>query len=81
MVRGGEVKLTTDNAFAEKGNEKIVFVDYVNITKVVKPGNRVFVDDGLISLVVKEVGKSIDKQLSCSNCLSLCKHWIKIYFA
>lgn len=58
MVKGGEVKLTTDSAYNEKGNEKLVYVDYINITKVVKPGNRVFVDDGLISLVVKEVGKS-----------------------
>lgn len=57
MVRGAEVKLTTDAAYAEKGNEKIVWLDYINITKVVKPGNRVFVDDGLISLVVKSVGK------------------------
>jgi len=56
MVRGAEVKLTTDPAFNEKGNEKLVFVDYANITKVVKPGNRVFVDDGLISLVVKQIG-------------------------
>lgn len=56
MKKGDKVKLTTDAAFDEKCSEKIVFVDYANITKVVKPGNRVFVDDGLISLVVQEVG-------------------------
>jgi pyruvate kinase len=57
MVRGAEVKVTTDPAFNEKGNEKLIFVDYPNITKVVKAGNCIFVDDGLISLVVKQVGK------------------------
>lgn len=57
MKKGETVKLTTDPAYTEKCSEKIIWVDYVNITKVVKPGNRVFVDDGLISLVCTKVGE------------------------
>ena len=57
MVKGAKVTVTTDGAYAEKCSEKVIHVDYVNITKVVKPGNRIFVDDGLISLVVVEVGE------------------------
>jgi len=51
--------LSTDKAFENSGNATKVYVDYPNITKVVKPGNRVYVDDGLISLIVKEIGKNI----------------------
>jgi pyruvate kinase len=57
LKKGDSIKLTTDKAFVEKGTAETVFVDYENITKVVKQGNRVFVDDGLVSLVVNSVGK------------------------
>ena len=39
----------------EKGNANIVYVDYENISKVLKVGSRVYVDDGLISLVVTAI--------------------------
>lgn len=55
LKRGDTITLTTNKEYAEKGNLKIVFVDYSNIVNVVKKGNRVFVDDGLISLIVREV--------------------------
>ncbi|XP_078036482.1 pyruvate kinase isoform X2 [Augochlora pura] len=55
LVKGQNFKLSTDKSYAEKGNKDIVYVDYENITKVLKVGNRVFVDDGLISLIVTAV--------------------------
>lgn len=55
LKRGGTIKLTTNKEYAEKGNADIVYVDYSNIVNVVKPNNRVFVDDGLISLIVTNV--------------------------
>ena len=59
LRKGTEVKLTTDKSYAQKCNDKIIYVDYENIVKVVSVGSRVFVDDGFISLLVKEIGKTV----------------------
>ncbi|XP_014245362.1 pyruvate kinase-like isoform X2 [Cimex lectularius] len=60
LVKGDTVRITTDKQFAEKCTKKDIFVDYPNITKVTKPGATIFIDDGLISLVVKQtVGNSL----------------------
>lgn len=55
LVEGDKIKLTTDPEFAEAGTIDCVYVDYENITNVVEVGSRVYVDDGLISLIVKKI--------------------------
>ncbi|CAF2750967.1 unnamed protein product [Rotaria sp. Silwood2] len=55
---GMTVRLTTDESFADKSTIDNLYVDYKNIPHVVKTGNRVFIDDGLISLVAKKIGEN-----------------------
>ncbi|KAL4711693.1 hypothetical protein ACJJTC_003460 [Scirpophaga incertulas] len=55
LKKGASITLTTDPAFQEKGNAQTVYVDYKNITNVVKPGSRIFIDDGLISVICQSV--------------------------
>ncbi|XP_074598261.1 pyruvate kinase PKM-like [Brevipalpus obovatus] len=62
LVKDETIEITTDDAFKEKCSAKVIHVDYKNITKVLVPGNKVYVDDGLISLIVKEVGS---KEIKC----------------
>uniref|UniRef100_A0A674PPX1 Pyruvate kinase n=1 Tax=Takifugu rubripes TaxID=31033 RepID=A0A674PPX1_TAKRU len=56
LKKGETIKITLDDQYMEKCDEKILWLDYKNITKVVQVGSHVYVDDGLITLTVKEVG-------------------------
>lgn len=57
LVKGNIIKLTLDDSFMDNCDDKILWLDYKNITKVVQQGSHIYVDDGLISLKVKEIGE------------------------
>jgi pyruvate kinase len=56
LEKGKSIRLVTDPAFEQSGTAEQLYVDYANITRVLKKGSRVYVDDGLISLLVQEIG-------------------------
>ncbi|MGH0121511.1 UNVERIFIED_CONTAM: hypothetical protein FKN15_002460 [Acipenser sinensis] len=58
LQKGASLKVTLDDAFMEKCDENTLWVDYKNLTKVVQAGSKIYVDDGLISLLVKELGSN-----------------------
>ncbi|XP_044250020.2 pyruvate kinase [Drosophila takahashii] len=51
---GGKVTLSTKKELEDKCTAEVIYVDYPRLPELVKPGNRIFVDDGLIALLVKE---------------------------
>ncbi|WP_288777535.1 pyruvate kinase PykF [Sneathia vaginalis] len=53
LVEGHKITLTTDYAF--KGDDKKISVSYKDITKDLKPGDTVLIDDGLIALNVDSI--------------------------
>merc|ERR1719365_74825 len=53
---GDEIKITTNEEFKEKCTKEVLWLDYKNITKVLTPGKRIYIDDGLISVLAKEIG-------------------------
>ncbi|VDO41641.1 unnamed protein product [Brugia timori] len=60
LKKGAKIKLTIDKAMASKCNANILYVDYENMPKILNPGAHVFIDDGLISVVVDSIqGKDI----------------------
>ena len=56
LKAGSSIKITTNDEYKEKCTADILWLDYKNITKVMVPGKRLFIDDGLISVICKEVG-------------------------
>lgn len=61
LVKGNMIKLTLDDKFKDNCDEKTLWLDYKNIIKVVQQNSHIYVDDGLISLKVKEIGEVIVK--------------------
>lgn len=56
LTKGSQVLVTVDPAFRTRGDANAVWVDYPNIIRVVPVGGHIYIDDGLISLVVRKIG-------------------------
>eukprot|EP00045_Choanoeca_perplexa_P006323 m.53776 g.53776 ORF g.53776 m.53776 type:complete len:521 (-) comp13582_c0_seq1:101-1663(-) len=57
LVAGESIRITTDDKYAEKSTKDMLYVDYKNITKVMKAGDLIYIDDGLISLRAESIEK------------------------
>lgn len=58
LKKGNKITVTTDETFIRSGSKDIIYVDYKAITKVLKPGNQIYIDDGLIMLNVDKIDGS-----------------------
>jgi len=52
---GHEFIVSTDPKYSEIGNDQIIFVDYANLPKVTTPGKLIYVDDGILTLLVLSI--------------------------
>lgn len=52
---GHEMIFTTDEKYATLCDDKIMYLDYKNISKVITEGRIIFVDDGVLSFQVLEI--------------------------
>ncbi|GCB64225.1 hypothetical protein scyTo_0014741 [Scyliorhinus torazame] len=56
LKKGAKLKITLDDAYSEKCDEDLLWLDYKHLPKVVDIGSIIYVDDGLIALRVLEKG-------------------------
>ena len=69
-----EMIITTDDEYAKKCDDKIMYVDYKNITKVIETGKIIYVDDGVLSFEVAEVVDSKTLKVRSVNAGSISSH-------
>ena len=61
LVAGESVTITIDDQYKESCDKSLIWLDYVSIVRVVDIGKNIYIDDGLISLIVTEKGDNFLK--------------------
>jgi pyruvate kinase len=56
LKQGDRVKFSTDKRYYDCGDNETIYVDYVNIVNTTSVRDLIFIDDGLISVMVIEKG-------------------------
>lgn len=64
---GTELNISTDEKYRTASDDKNMFVDYKNITKVIEKGKIIYVDDGILSFEVVEVVNDTTLRVRCLN--------------
>lgn len=71
---GHDMIFTTDDKYAKACDDKIMYVDYKNITKVISKGRCIYVDDGVLSFEVQEVVDDKTLKVKSMNAGKICSH-------
>ena len=53
---GEKIRVTPNKEFEEKCSKEVIYVDYERIVHILNEGSKIFIDDGLICLVVESKG-------------------------
>lgn len=63
-MTGAPVKLSTDPRHVTESSADLIYIDYPKLTQVVKTGDAIFVEDGMITLRVTKVNAA-QKEVMC----------------
>ncbi|KAI8376176.1 pyruvate kinase [Radiomyces spectabilis] len=70
---GHEMIFTVNEAYKDICDDKVMFVDYKNLPKVIEVGKKIYVDDGILSFEVLETGANHVRVRAMNNG-KLCSH-------
>lgn len=64
---GHQMIFSTDPQYKDKCDDKVMFIDYSNMGKMLEPGKLIYVDDGILSFTTKKTeGTNIHVE-ACNN--------------
>jgi pyruvate kinase len=64
---GTEMTITTNEEYATKCDDKIMYIDYKNLPKVIEKGRVIYVDDGVLSFQVLDIPDDKTVKVKCLN--------------
>ncbi|CEP64854.1 pyruvate kinase PYK2 LALA0_S14e00782g [Lachancea lanzarotensis] len=69
-----EMIFSTDDKYSKASDDKVMFIDYKNITRVIDSGRIIYVDDGVLSFEVLEVVDDKTLKVKSLNAGKICSH-------
>jgi len=57
LTKGDPITVTIDDQYQEQCSKAVLWLDYKNIVQVIEPGKRILIDDGNLSLIVRDKGQ------------------------
>ncbi|KAL8700260.1 MAG: hypothetical protein Q9224_001048 [Gallowayella concinna] len=67
IAMGTELNITTDDQYATACDDKNLYLDYKNITKVIEKGRTIYMDDGVLSFEVLKIVDDKTLRVKCMN--------------
>ncbi|ORZ04933.1 pyruvate kinase [Absidia repens] len=67
IAKGANLIFSTDDKYADICDDKVMYVDYKNLPKVIDVGKVIYVDDGVLSFKVLEKAKDHVKVVALNN--------------
>lgn len=67
IFAGTEMNITTDEKYMACCDDRNMYVDYKNITKVIEKGRTIYVDDGVLAFEVLEIVDDKTVRVRCRN--------------
>ncbi|KAF4120108.1 pyruvate kinase [Geosmithia morbida] len=67
IAAGKVINITTDEQYATSCDTENMYVDYKNITRVIKPGRVIYVDDGVLAFDVLSIKDDKTVECRCRN--------------